>query len=335
MPENKGNNRERKNAQDIHPRKVDSVARVDPGDDERRKKMALMRNKSSFSSSSSARTQAQLYFRFLTEQVVAHVLIIFTIVYVYMTMKRYHYRYDSWPTTFITCTEDQPLVKIEENFLNFLEYEKLRKCTLEHPRLNVPSSLSQAAFGQARGFVSKFNEEGVDCFLNHPDFGECFGDLFKKMRAPGMNAYVFNAVVCDLSNYDELKNNKTSIGLHIDQAVGLEGLTDSHQFIAHQVNVFYVDVAPDMIGGELEIWRYGSGDLSNVRSRMPHASIMPQKNKLVSFRGDSFHQVKAYHSSQALTKRLSLVLEQYKIKNEFVPNTVDWMEALKEDMMMM
>ncbi|CAL6357061.1 unnamed protein product [Bathycoccus prasinos] len=41
------------------------------------------------------------------------------------------------------------------------------------------------------------------------------------------------------------------------------------------------------------------------------------------------------NSSQALTKRLSLVLEQYKIKDEFVPNTVDWMEALKEDMMMM
>ena len=74
------------------------------------------------------------------------------------------------------------------------------------------------------------------------------------------------AVVCDLSNY-ELKNNKTSIGLHIDEAVGLEGLTDSHRFIAHQVNVFYVDVAPDMIGGELEIWRYGSGDLSNVSAQ--------------------------------------------------------------------
>jgi len=333
MPENKGDNRERKNAQDIHPRNVDSVARVDPGDDERKKKMALMKNKAS--SPSSARTQAQLYFRFLTEQVVAHVIIIFTIVYVYMTMKRYHYRYDSWPTTFITCTEDQPLVKIEENFLNFLEYEKLRKCTLEHPRLNVPSSLSQAAFGKTRGFVSKFDEEGVDIFLNHPDFGDCFGDLFKKMRAPGMNAYVFSAVVCDLSTHDELKNNKTSIGLHIDQAVGLEGLRASHQFVAHQVNVFYVDVAPDMIGGELEIWRYGSGNLSNMKSRMPHASIRPEKNKLVRFRGDSFHQVKAYHSSQALTKRLSLVLEQYKIKDEFVPNTVDWMEALKEDMMMM
>ena len=85
MPENKGDNRERKNAQDIHPRNVDSVARVDPGDDERKKKMALMKNKAS--SPSSARTQAQLYFRFLTEQVVAHVIIIFTIVYVYMTMR--------------------------------------------------------------------------------------------------------------------------------------------------------------------------------------------------------------------------------------------------------
>ena len=73
----------------------------------------------------------------------------------------------------------------------------------------------------------------------------------------------------------------------------MEGLTDSHQFFAHQVNVFYVDVAPDMLGGELEIWRYGSGDLSNLKVRMPDASITPEKNKLVRFRGASFHQGKA------------------------------------------
>ena len=70
MSENKCDNRERKNAQDIHPKKVDSVARVDSGLNER-KKMTMKKNKSS----SSARTQAYLYFRFLTEQVVAHVII--------------------------------------------------------------------------------------------------------------------------------------------------------------------------------------------------------------------------------------------------------------------
>ena len=78
MSEDKCDNRERKNAQDIHPKKVDSVARVDLGLNER-KKMTMKKNKSS-----SARTQAHLYFRFLTELVVAHVIILFTIVYVYI-----------------------------------------------------------------------------------------------------------------------------------------------------------------------------------------------------------------------------------------------------------
>ena len=64
------------------------------------------------------------------------------------------------------------------------------------------------------------------------------------------------------------------MGSHRDRKqFGAEGLTGSHEFLAHQVNVFYVDVAPDMLGGELEIWRYGSGALSNLKSRMPDASI--------------------------------------------------------------
>ena len=101
------------------------------------------------------------------------------------------------------------------------------------------------------------------------------------------------------------------------------------------MNVLYVDVAADMKGGEFEGWRYGSGDLKQSDLLKPHLSIKPEKNKLVMFRGDSFHQVKAYHTSESTTKRLSLVLEQYKISDEFVPNTVVWMEALKQNMTMM
>ena len=51
-------------------------------------------------------------------------------------------------------------MEVKENFLNFLEYEKIRKCTLNHPRLKIPSSLSSSSFSKTRGFVVKFNKEG-------------------------------------------------------------------------------------------------------------------------------------------------------------------------------
>lgn len=326
----------RKNARDIHPKKVSAMEEKDNsssfavegnegngGATTKKSGVAVEKN-----NKSQQQQRQKVYFGFLSEQHVALIIVFFTLVRLFV---RYHFR----PSTFITCTEDQPLVEEKENFLNFLDYEKIRKCTLNHPRLQVPSTLSSASFSKTRGFVVKFNKEGVDSFLNHPDYGDCFGDLFKKMQLPETNAYVFNALLCELSDYDEWKNNKTSVGLHLDQTVGLQGLKADHQFLAHQVNVFYVDVAPDMKGGELEGWRYGKGDLKRSDLLTPHMSIKPEKNKLVMFRGDSFHQVKAYHTSDSATKRLSLVLEQYKISDEFVPNTVVWMEALKQNMTMM
>lgn len=327
-----GNNRERKNAQDIHPKKVSAMgvdAAPAPAPAKGKGKGDEAQEDEKKKNKTSQQQQGnKIYFGFLKEQHLALIIVLVTLVRLFI---RYKFR----PKTFITCTEDQPLMEVKENFLNFLEYEKIRKCTLNHPRLKIPSSLSSSSFSKTRGFVVKFNKEGVDSFLNHPDYGDCYGDLFEKMRLPETNAYVFNALLCELSDYDDWKNNQTSVGLHLDQTVGLQGLKADHQFLAHQVNVLYVDVAADMKGGELEGWRYGSGDLKQSDLLKPHLSIKPEKNKLVMFRGDSFHQVKAYHTSESTTKRLSLVLEQYKINDEFVPNTVVWMEALKQNMTMM
>jgi len=164
-----GNNRERKNAQDIHPKKVSAMGvdaapapapakgkGDDAQEDEKKKK-----NKT---------TQQQqqgnkIYFGFLKEQHLALIIVLVTLVRLFI---RYKFR----PKTFITCTEDQPLMEVKENFLNFLEYEKIRKCTLNHPRLKIPSALSSGSFSKTRGFVVKFNKEGVDSFLNHPDYGD-------------------------------------------------------------------------------------------------------------------------------------------------------------------
>ena len=258
------------------------------------------------------------------------------ILIVLLAFVRLFYRWYNRPHTFISCTDEQAFVKESENYLLPWEFEKLKKCTMEHPRLENKNALHKSSFAKTRGFVVKFNEEGISSFINHPDYGDCFGELFKKMRLPDTNAYVLNTLLCELSEYEEWKNNLTAVGLHLDQTVGMQGLKADHQFLAHQVNVFYVDVADDMQGGELEVWKYGNGSLKENEYLKPHKSVKPVVNKLVEFRGDSFHQVKAYHTrANSQIKRLSIVLEQYKIREEFMENTIDFLEALKANMTMM
>eukprot|EP00889_Picochlorum_renovo_P002135 jgi/Picre1/29165/NNA_004558.t1 len=234
-----------------------------------------------------------------------------TLVIIGIALIRLGFRWYTKPQTMISCTPEQELVQVFTDFLPRHEFEALKSCTLGHSKLHVQSALGDKAFGKTKGFVVKFNNDGVSTFLNHPDYGECFGSLFERMRLPETNAYVFNALLCELSDYESWKSNKTSVGLHLDQTVGMRQHVHSiSDFLAHQVNVLYIDIADDMVGGS---W-----------------SITPEINTMVAFRGDGFHQVKAYHNAHgSKKKRLSLVLEQYKIDTQYYANTIEWAEEQK------
>ena len=251
---------------------------------------------------------------------------------------RFLYRFLLGPQTFISCDDDQHLVKIQHDFLSEKEYQDLVQCTLQHPRLHGKNALNDGAFSNTKGFVVKFNSQGVSRFVQHPDYADCFGSLFERLRLPDTNAFVFNALVCEpfplteqeisLKDYTRLEK-KTAVGLHLDQTVGMDG-SNRHDFLAHQVNVMYVDVPEDMVGGSLELWRYGDWRSSHVK--YPHETVKPSKNTMVAFRGDSYHQVKAYHSNLNSTARLSLVLEQYKIRNgRHAAKTIEWAEEFKQE----
>jgi hypothetical protein len=250
---------------------------------------------------------------------------------------RFISRYMRAPRTYISCDQDQPLVRIQHDYLGPQDYQDLVQCTLQHPKLHVKSSLNAGAFSKAKGFVVKFNTKGVSKFLQHPLYGDCFGSLFERMRLPDTNAYVFNALVCEPFSLTEEEisqgeytrvRESTVVGIHLDQTVAMQG-TNPHDFLAHQVNVMYVDVPEDMVGGTLELWRYDGWRSGSIRH--PHESVTPSNNTMVAFRGDSYHRVKAYHSV-ATNVRLSLVLEQYKIGDDrHVADTLEWIEESKED----
>jgi hypothetical protein len=114
-----GNNRERKNAQDVHPKKVSAMGvdaapapapakgkGNDAQEDEKKKNKTTQQQQGN-----------KIYFGFLKEQHLALIIVLVTLVRLFI---RYKFR----PKTFITCTEDQPLMEVKENFLNFLNTKK-------------------------------------------------------------------------------------------------------------------------------------------------------------------------------------------------------------------
>ena len=229
---------------------------------------------------------------------------------------------------YLTTTEEQPFATVTDNFLTFSEYAAVKRCALEHPKLRVRGGLNDAGFSKTRGFVVKFNLEGVDKFQTSPDYA-CFAPVFEKLRLPEANAFVMNVLLCELGDYDQYNADELSVGMHLDTTVGIYS---RHMFIAHQVSVLYNSVPEDMVGGELEMFPYGTGYPEFEAA--PGKKVTPKENTLVTFRGDAFHQVRSYKTKTG-SERVSLVLEQYKIDKDMYGKTVRYLEAFKSNMTMM
>ena len=226
---------------------------------------------------------------------------------------------------FVTTAEDDALAVIRDGFLSPWEFDAFKKCALEHPKLRVKNGLTNSGFSKTRGFVVKFNNEGVREFKEKEDYS-CFAGMFDTLRLPDANAFVMNILLCELGDHDQYNSDEVSVGLHLDTTVGIYS---RHLHVAHQVSVLYASVPPDMRGGELELFPYNDGD--PVLGAFPEKVITPKENTLVTFRGDAFHQVKSY-STRTGKERVSLVLEQYKIDDVRYGKTIRFIEHFKSNM---
>ena len=231
-------------------------------------------------------------------------------------------------TTYLTTEAEMPLVSRREDFLSVNEFASLKACSLEHPKLRVKSELNSAGFSKTRGFVVKFNLEGVEKFRTNPDYA-CFTPIFDRLRLPDANAFVMNILLCQLGDYDAYNVDELSVGIHLDTTVGIYS---RHTYAAHQVSVLYNSVPSDMEGGELEVYEYGTGH-PDV-SKDPDEKVRPKENMMVTFRGDAYHQVRSYRTKSG-AERVSLVLEQYKIGRAAYGKTMRYLEAYKSNMTMM
>ena len=111
------------------------------------------------------------------------------------------------------------MAAVTDNFLTFSEYAAVKRCALEHPKLRVRGGLNDAGFSKTRGFVVKFNLEGVDKFQT-PRLPACFAPVFEKLRLPEANAFVMNVLLCELGDYDQYNADELSVGMHLDTTVG-------------------------------------------------------------------------------------------------------------------
>ena len=176
-------------------------------------------------------------------------------ILVFIVLRMAQRWYAASEARYLSTTDEQPLVEAREDFLDFKRYRDLKACALKHPKLRVKGGLNDAGFSKTRGFVVKFNLEGVDKFKASPDY-ECFASVFDELRLPDANAFVMNILLCELGDYDAYNAEELSVGLHLDTTVGIYS---RHMFIAHQVSVLYNSVPNDMVGGELELFPYGDG----------------------------------------------------------------------------
>ena len=226
---------------------------------------------------------------------------------------------------YLTTTSDQPLVTREREFLAREDFERVRACALQHPLLRVKGELNEDSFGKTRGFVLKFNEDGVAQFQSDSAY-ECFAPVFDRLRVPLTNAFVMNLLLCELGDYDEYDANGLAVGVHLDDTVGV---SSKHSFIAHQVSVLYLSVPKDMEGGQLDLFSYGDG--ATPGDGDPEEVVVPEENLMATFRGDAFHRVRSYRA-RSRTERVSLVLEQYFIDDRHYGKTKRFVASLKSNM---
>jgi hypothetical protein len=230
-----------------------------------------------------------------------------------------------------SCLPDQPLVVMKEEFMEPELFSKMKECLVEHPQISK-NALNPVGFNETRGFVIQFaNEKGVTMFRKQDGFNcEGFNPLlpfFDKVHHPEADAFVMNVLVCDKPQ-DE---GKLVVGSHVDDTLAhsKSGVT----FLAHAVSVLYISVPSDMKGGALELLGSAPGeDIDGGDTVLQR--IDPVENRMVEFRGDSFHQVRGY-STQTKDLRVSLVLEQYRVGPAYQGRVAEYVESVKNGMTML
>lgn len=247
----------------------------------------------------------------------------------------------------IECEDNQPLVLMDHDYFTAIEFEEIRMCTSHHPYLAAKEIDGNESY--ANGFTMTFKDISIE-EISKNEYNKCFENLIRKVKLPNVNVLVLNAVYCDSLDYKGAQSNDNpAVGIHLDNLRKtnldrdeiLGSVKNDEDYLAYQVNVIYVNIPEDMVGGGLQLWKYGDGELTlQEYGEGPDFTVKPQDNMMVRFRGDTFHQVQAYHvQDRNNSRRLALILEQYKLIKDVYDGlgsnveVIKWSSAAGENMM--
>ena len=208
-----------------------------------------------------------------------------------------------------SSAQSQPLVVIRPNFLAPREFRSLKSHLSSHS-LITDNQLNQENFANTRGWIAKFSNEGIERWRSIPEMYDIV-PYFDRVRNPQSNAFVMNLLIVE----EPAAGHKAAVGVHQDDTVAIR---HKDSFVAHQVNVLYIQVPKEMEGGQLEVW-----PSQHEYSEREKAVVFVEENLMAEFKGTAFHKVHGFNSPSRDT-RISLVLEQYRIPDEYYDQAVDF-----------
>jgi 2OG-Fe(II) oxygenase superfamily len=170
-----------------------------------------------------------------------------------------------------------------DNFFPVEYLKQLRSQILSSSYL-ASSQLSES-FADTKGFSIVFQRSGISEVERHFPFLSIYLECILKQSC---NAFYLNPLIIETG---------TQIGSHVDCSISSYGMEYT---IPDLVSILYVQVPPDIEGGELIL----------QASESQKEIIKPQTNTLIHFLGNITHSVNRVKSLQP---RISLICEQYNL----------------------
>lgn len=164
------------------------------------------------------------------------------------------------------------------------------------------------AFNNSRGMIIKFTlNEHLKQNFHDANLGFLY-ELFDRMKDEGCNAFVCNVLYIHTCN----SSNDFSVERHHDTTMNICEKTFPYRvFLPKCVNVLYLQLSNVCTGGELELFDFHGFEDEPIQT------IVPEKGKMVRFRGELEHGVRKYTSFDN-TPRISFVLENYHLESSYL-----------------
>ena len=197
-----------------------------------------------------------------------------------------------------------PLIDIQDDFLSPQECKDLKEYILKHELLNNDWSKND--------FIIRFNisEDSKKMFLEKKL--EKIYKIFERIKQPGTNAYIVNTAILSNSYNSEEYNQITG---HYDDSINIQDWT-KRMILPVCTTILYINVPENCEGGNLYLSPFGSRGGLETKTQ-----YIPKQGRKLTFRGDTNHLVEPFFCENNTEKRISLVLEQYKIPDKYMCDT--------------